>query len=421
MYKFSNKFNSLVIFVNIKKEKYSFDFDEYRSLSLSIDLNVLRFVFLNLSIIYPKNFIGNSKCFVIKKYLDFYRNIEYIVFNFNLTASQQHNLEMFFGCKIIDYSCLILEIFSKRAITFEGKLQVELAKLKYFYARLIHTWRHLERQKGGIGIKSGPGEKQLEIDRRIVFNKIKKTEFRINKLKNSRDQNRTNRFRNNIPVISLVGYTNAGKSSLFNLLSNSNVLSNNKLFTTLDPISKPLFINGFGYILLIDTVGFIKEIPKELIYAFRVTLEEIKKSDLLLNVIDFSDHFFKDKEKLSINILKDICFNDIPILNIYNKVDLIDNFNDIIDSDFHIFISTYSGYGIDNLLSNIKSSLLNKYVCKKIKITYNDLKFRSYLYNIGCVNDEFIDNDGSYILNITLNKIKYNSIFKKYNKLNILC
>ena len=198
-------------------------------------------------------------------------------------------------------------------------------------------------------------------------------------------------------------------------------MSNNKLFTTLDPISKPLFINGFGYILLIDTVGFIKEIPKELIYAFRVTLEEIKKSDLLLNVIDFSDHFFKDKEKLSINILKDICFNDIPILNIYNKVDLIDNFNGIIDSDFRILISTCSRYGIDNLLSNIKNSLLSKYVCKKIKITYNDLKFRSYLYNIGCVNDEFIDNEGSYILNITLNKVKYNSIFKKYDKLNILC
>jgi GTP-binding protein HflX len=244
-----------------------------------------------------------------------------VLFNHDLTPSQQRNLERKLECKVTDRTGLILEIFAQRAQSFEGKLQVELAQLEHLSTRLVRGWTHLERQKGGIGMRGGPGETQLELDRRMIRNRVKYLKEKLAKLRQTRGIQRRARKRSQVMSVSLVGYTNAGKSTLFNRLTQSGVYAADQLFATLDTTSRKMFIPDSGQVVLSDTVGFIKHLPHALVDAFGATLEEAVQADLLLHVIDVSSSN-RDEQIEQVNrVLKEIGAEQVPQLQVLNKID----------------------------------------------------------------------------------------------------
>ncbi len=248
--------------------------------------------------------------------------VSLVIFNHELTAAQQRNLERQLKCRVLDRTNLILDIFAQRARSHEGKLQVELAQLEYLATRLVRGWTHLERQKGGIGVRGGPGEKQLEMDRRMLRNRVKLLKDKLAKFRQQRDIQRRARQRANVYSVSLVGYTNAGKSTLFNRLTNAQAYAADKLFATLDTTTRKLFLSECGEVVLSDTVGFIKQLPHTLVAAFRATLEEAIQADLLLHVVDAASHS-RDIQIAEVNkVLTEIGADHIPQIEIFNKIDL---------------------------------------------------------------------------------------------------
>ena len=244
-----------------------------------------------------------------------------VVFNHDLTPSQQRNLERKLECRVVDRTGLILEIFAQRAQSFEGKLQVELAQLEHLSTRLVRGWTHLERQKGGIGMRGGPGETQIELDRRMIRERVKSLKERLGKLKRQRGIQRRARRRSNVMSVSLVGYTNAGKSTLFNRLTQSGVYAADQLFATLDTTSRKVFIPEGGPVVLSDTVGFIKHLPHALVDAFGATLEEAVQADLLLHVIDVSSSSRDAQIEQVDHVLAEIGADQVPQLLVLNKID----------------------------------------------------------------------------------------------------
>ena len=245
-----------------------------------------------------------------------------MIINHELSASQTRNLEKFFNIRVIDKTELILDIFATRATSHIGKLQVELAQLKHLSTRLIRGWTHLERQKGGIGLR-GPGETQLETDRRLINKRIKRLNMRLHKSHKQREINRYSRKKSRNKLVALVGYTNAGKTTLFNKLTDSSKLAEDKLFATLDSVTRKNINPKYGPILFSDTVGFISDLPTQLIQSFKATLDELKTADLLLHVVDANDHDYKSKMYEVNKILTDIGVMDIPQIIVNNKCDLI--------------------------------------------------------------------------------------------------
>jgi GTP-binding protein HflX len=244
-----------------------------------------------------------------------------VVFNHDLTPSQQRNLERKLECRVVDRTGLILDIFAQRAQSFEGKLQVELAQLEHLSTRLVRGWTHLERQKGGIGMRGGPGETQIELDRRMIRERVKSLKERLAKLKRQRGIQRRARRRSNVMSVSLVGYTNAGKSTLFNRLTQSGVYAADQLFATLDTTSRKVFIPEGGPVVLSDTVGFIKHLPHALVDAFGATLEEAVQADLLLHVIDVSSSSRDAQIEQVDRVLTEIGADQVPQLLVLNKID----------------------------------------------------------------------------------------------------
>jgi len=250
------------------------------------------------------------------------------IFNHDLSPAQERNLENALQCRVLDRTGLILDIFAQRARTFEGKLQVELAQLEHLAARLKRGWTHLERQRGGIGLR-GPGETQLETDRRLVRQRVATIKKRLEKVRSQREQSQRARKRAAMPVITLIGYTNAGKSTLFNCLTRAKVYVADKLFATLDPTLRRLYIPEIGNVVLADTVGFVRHLPHELIEAFRATLEETKDADLLLHLVDASDPEHLEKIKAVAEVLRQIGAAHVPQLQVYNKIDLVADVVDV--------------------------------------------------------------------------------------------
>jgi len=244
-----------------------------------------------------------------------------VVFNHDLTPSQQRNLERKLECRVVDRTGLILDIFAQRAQSFEGKMQVELAQLQHLSTRLVRGWTHLERQKGGIGMRGGPGETQIELDRRMIRDRVKSLKEKLDKLKRQRGLQRRARKRSQVMSVSLVGYTNAGKSTLFNRLTQSGVYAADKLFATLDTTSRKLFIPDGGPVVLSDTVGFIKHLPHALVDAFGATLEEAVQADLLLHVIDVSSDSREDQIEQVNKVLEEIGASEVPQVMVLNKID----------------------------------------------------------------------------------------------------
>ncbi len=351
-------------------------------------------------------FIGSGKAAEIKQIVE-RTDADLVLFNHELSASQERNLERLLCCRVLDRSGLILDIFAQRAHSFEGKLQVELAQLKHLSTRLIRGWTHLERQKGGIGLR-GPGESQLETDRRLIGKRIELLQKRLKKVGRQRKESRQSRLRAEIPTIALVGYTNAGKSTLFNSLTGSDVYVEDQLFATLDPTVRRLELPAAVPAVLADTVGFVRDLPHDLIAAFRSTLLEAREADILLHVIDASDEQRAFRLQQVNQVLEEIEAADIPQLLIYNKIDLTGHQAGAQYDERarlqHIALSAINGEGINDLLNHL-SELFAKRNCQGwIKLDATDGWLRAQLYETGGVLEEEHNKDGSCFLNLRIAK-----------------
>jgi GTP-binding protein HflX len=333
---------------------------------------------------------------------------EVVIFNHTLSPSQERNLEKELQCRVLDRTGLILDIFAQRARTFEGKLQVELAQLRHMSTRLVRGWTHLERQKGGIGLR-GPGETQLETDRRLLRGRITMIEQRLEKVRSQREQGRRSRQRSAIPTVSLVGYTNAGKSTLFNRVTGSDVYAENQLFATLDPTMRRVEMADIGAVIMADTVGFISHLPHKLVEAFRATLEEAANSTLLLHVIDAAaDERLRNIEQVDL-VLEEIGAAELPQLKVYNKIDLIPEVAPRIDRDdagkpVAVWLSAQSGLGCELLDEAIAELLGTEMVIAQLLLRPQDGRLRAALYEQQAIAQESFRDDGMCVASLRVPK-----------------
>ncbi len=349
-------------------------------------------------------FVGTGKLEEIREAL-IANEGELVLFNHSLSPSQERNIERELQCRVLDRTGLILDIFAQRAHTHEGKLQVELAQLQHMSTRLVRGWTHLERQKGGIGLR-GPGESQLETDRRLLRARITAIQSRLQKVRRQREQARRARRRAEIPALSLVGYTNAGKSTLFNVLTTSTVYAADQLFATLDPTVRRITVDDVGPVILADTVGFIRHLPHKLVEAFRATLEEAVIADLLIHVVDCADPERHDNMKQVMNVLTEINAANIPILEVYNKLDLIAGEprieRDDLGKPVRVWLSARDDQGL-GLFYQALSELLGNEICEtSITLTAGQGRLRARLYSLEAVLIEDLNDDGSQRLKIRL-------------------
>ena len=353
----------------------------------------------------PKYYVGTGKLEELKEAVHSHE-ADVVLFNHPLAPSQERNLEGYLGVRVVDRNGLILDIFAQRAQSFEGKLQVELAQLKHLSTRLVRGWTHLERQKGGIGLR-GPGETQLETDRRLLGLRIKQIQQRLDKVEKQRHQGRSKRKKAEIPSVSLVGYTNAGKSTLFNALTGADIYAADQLFATLDPTLRSCQLPNSSEIVLADTVGFIRHLPHELVAAFKSTLQEASEADLLLHVID--SHSDEREEIITqVNqVLADINADKIRQIEVYNKIDLLDGIAPHINRDEHgnpvrVWLSAESGEGVE-LLSQVLAELFSvTKVQKRCYLRPDQGNIRAKLFTCAKIIDEHIDDFGANALLIEI-------------------
>jgi GTP-binding protein HflX len=343
---------AILVSVNFGDSDYEESLHELRQLSISAGLSVRGTVQTKRSTPDAKLFIGSGKADELSQLMQA-SEANIAVFNHDLSPSQQRNLERLLDARVVDRTGLILDIFSQRAQSHEGKLQVELAQLEHLSTRLVRGWTHLERQKGGIGVRGGPGETQLELDRRMLRDKVKQLRERLAKLKAQRGMQRKARKRSNLMTVSLVGYTNAGKSTLFNRLTKADLYVADQLFATLDTTTHKIFIADCGSVVLSDTVGFIKHLPHALVEAFSATLEEAVQADLLLHIVDTASSNRDEQITQVNNVLQEIGADKVPQILVHNQIDRV-GLEPMVSRDEYgrittIHVSAKTGAGMDLL------------------------------------------------------------------------
>ena len=353
----------------------------------------------------PRFFVGEGKLEEIRDAVAA-AEADVVLFNHSLSPSQERNIERELQCRVLDRTGVILDIFAQRARTHEGKLQVELAQLEHMSTRLVRGWTHLERQKGGIGLR-GPGETQLETDRRLLRERIKSINKRLEKVRKQRDQGRRARVRADVPTVSLVGYTNAGKSTLFNRITSADVYTADQLFATLDPTMRRLELPDVGAVILADTVGFIRHLPHKLVEAFRATLEETVEATLLLHVIDCHDERRDDNIEQVENVLAEIGADEVPVLQVFNKTDLLEDFVPRVDRNaegvpVRAWVSAVTGAGLQGLFDAVVERLAEDVVHHFVVLGPADGKFRASLHEAGSVLSESCRETGETILEVRL-------------------
>ena len=359
-------------------------------------------------------FVGRGKLDEIRaRIVD--EQAEIVIFDHPLTPAQERNIEKALQCRVLDRITLILDIFSQRASTFEGKLQVELAQLKHLSTRLVRGWTHLERQKGGIGLR-GPGEKQLETDRRLVAERIRVIQRRLERVSTRRELSRRSRRRAGIPVVALVGYTNAGKSTLFNRLTGSRVGTADRLFATLDPTLRRLALDGNETVILADTVGFVSALPHELVAAFRATLEETRRASLLLHVIDASDPRRDEKIDQVNDVLGEIGAGEIPQIRVYNKIDASELDGPSLNGETggpvraarddgqgrRVWVSARDGTGLDVLTGTLAEHFRAATVRRRLRLPAGAGRLRAKLYELGTVLGERTEDNGDWLIDVAI-------------------
>ena len=395
---------ALLVHVFLADDPDGDDTDEFTELARSAGARVLGAVTARRKAPASKYFVGAGKAEEIRERVAA-EDAELVLFNHSLSPSQERNLERLLKCRVLDRTGLILDIFAQRARSFEGKLQVELAQLRHLSTRLVRGWTHLERQKGGIGLR-GPGETQLETDRRLLGNRIKQLHRRLEKVQRQRDQGRRARSRAEVPTVSLVGYTNAGKSTLFNRLTEAGVYAADQLFATLDPTLRRLPLDGVGHAVLADTVGFIRHLPHDLVAAFRSTLEETRNADLLLHVVDAADGEWRERIAQVDEVLKDIGAEEVPQLIVFNKIDLTDAEprleRDAEGRPARVWVSAVTGAGLDLLREAIGERLSSGMTRGWICLPPEQGRLRAELFAAGAVQEEHHDDQGRAWLRVAL-------------------
>ena len=386
-------------------------FDEFKELVLSSGAEISDEDFSKQAKPTSGLFITKGKAERIKDSLE-QTESELVIFNHDLTPSQERNLENIFQARVLDRTGLILDIFAERASSHIGKLQVELAQLSHLSTRLVRGWSHLERQKGGIGLR-GPGETQLETDRRLLNQRIKNIKNKLSKSHKQREVNRYSRSKSNKTLVALVGYTNAGKTTLFNLLTESQLYVANKLFATLDSVTRKNNVSGLEDILFSDTVGFISDLPTELIESFKATLDELKSADILVHVVDISDPDFIYKTEQVLLILKELGISNIPSIRVNNKSDkvYIDEIsNEASNNNNEVWVSALKNTGMDHLVNSIQFNRKKFMVKEWIELLPNQGKIRSKLYSLGRVLEETTSETGLIQLQLEIDKNELNNL-----------
>ncbi len=396
---------AILVHIELAREADRENPRELEELALSAGADPVEFLTGSRADPSPKFFLGKGKVEELGNLVREHE-AELVIFNHSLSPAQERNLERELQCRVLDRTGLILDIFAQRARTHEGKLQVELAQLEHMSTRLVRGWTHLERQKGGIGLR-GPGETQLETDRRLLRARIKSILKRLERVRKQREQGRRARKRSEIPTISLVGYTNAGKSTLFNRLTTASVYAADQLFATLDPTLRKIELADVGPAILADTVGFIRHLPHKLVEAFRATLQETTEAGLLLHVIDSYDEERLGHIEQVEAVLEEIGAAEVPVLQVYNKIDQLPDAQPRIDRDengvpWRVWVSAVSGEGIDLLLAAISERLGEEMFHQKLTLTPRQGGLRSQLYAQGAVVTEEVDDSGQMQLEVRL-------------------
>lgn len=387
---------AILVHLDFARQKDIEDYTEFKTLVISAGVTPAETIRGSRDVPHSKYFVGTGKLEEINQTV-IANKANLVIFDHTLSPAQARNLEKYLNVRVIDRTNLILDIFAQRARTFEGKLQVELAQLKYLSTRLIRGWTHLERQKGGIGLR-GPGETQLETDRRLLSYRVEYIQKRLDKVRNQREQNRQARKKVAIPTVSFVGYTNAGKSTLYNRLLNEKVYTANQLFATLDPTIRGLDMPDVGRVIFADTVGFIRHLPHDLVEAFKATLEETANANLLLHVIDASDSSYKDKIEEVNKVLAEINASEIPTIQVYNKIDCMPGVLPKIERDElgvinKVYLSAKDNAGLSLLQQAIIEHLSKGIVQLHLKIGFDRPDLRAKLYQIDSIKNEVLSSD----------------------------
>ncbi|MET1256637.1 ribosome rescue GTPase HflX [Aliikangiella maris] len=408
--------HAILVHIDFPDTQNKEDKDEFVDLAVSAGLQVKDIIGGSRNSPHPRYFIGTGKADEIAQQVKD-KQADVVLFNHTLSPAQERNLEKLVECRVIDRTGLILDIFAQRAQSHEGKLQVELAQLNHLSTRLVRGWTHLERQKGGIGLR-GPGETQLETDRRLLRERIKTIQKRLEKVEKQREQSRRSRKRSNIPTVALVGYTNAGKSTLFNRLTASEVYAADQLFATLDPTHRKIQLVPGQDIILSDTVGFIRHLPHDLVAAFKATLQESRQADILLHLIDVSDERKDDNIEQVYQVLESIGSGDIKTIEVLNKIDNLEAVEPKIEPGIdgepdRVWCSAKTGEGMELLRQTISHQLNIQWMRLKLQVLPQDFAIRSELFDLNVIEAESIAEDASFLLDICINQDDWRRLCRK--------